>query len=107
MHERKQVMNDLSDAFIALPGGFGTLEELLETLTWGQLGIHAKPIGLLDPTGHFYCLRRFLDQSVAEGFLSLEHLKFLLSDSDPDRLLDALERHKVPQVTRWLDSRET
>lgn len=90
MHARKATMAELSDAFIALPGGFGTLEELFEALTWTQLGLHAKPCGLLDAEGYFGHLARFLAHSVTEGFVSHRNLEHLAIDSDPSRLLDAM-----------------
>lgn len=90
MHERKALMADLSDAFIALPGGFGTLDELCEILTWRQLGLHAKPIGLLDVEGFFTPLAAAFDHAVSEGFVRPEHRGMLLRDEDPGRLLDIL-----------------
>jgi hypothetical protein len=90
MHERKAVMAARADAFVALPGGFGTLEELTETLTWAQLGLHARPVGLLDPTGYFDDLRRFVDRMVAEGFLPAACRDLLRVGGDPDDLLDRL-----------------
>ena len=90
MHERKQKMADLADAFIAMPGGFGTVDELAEVLTWAQLGIHRKPCGLLD-VGHFFePLLRFFDQAVIDGFIRPEHRELLLVDESPERLLDRL-----------------
>jgi uncharacterized protein (TIGR00730 family) len=88
MHERKAEMAALSDGFIALPGGVGTLDELFETFTWAQLGIHAKPFGLLDSDGYYENLIRFLDHAVAEGFVRGAHRDLLLVDSDPAALLD-------------------
>jgi uncharacterized protein (TIGR00730 family) len=107
MHERKALMNELSDAFIALPGGLGTLEELFEVLTWLQLGLHQKPIGLFDATHYFASLREFLAHSVRERFVRAEHAALLLSESDPDRLLDALAAWQAPPLPKWLDRRET
>lgn len=92
MHERKALMNQLSDAFIALPGGIGTLEELFEMLTWRQLGYHDKPLGLLNGSGFYDGLIRFLDHQVQEGFLQPAHRALLLEASDPVILLDQLRR---------------
>ena len=92
MHERKALMADLADVFVVLPGGMGTLDETCEILTWAQLGLHAKPCGLLDVEGYFQPLITFLDHSVTEGFLRPEHRGFLTVDEDPDQLLDRLGR---------------
>ncbi|MGA1607728.1 MAG: TIGR00730 family Rossman fold protein [Planctomycetota bacterium] len=91
MHERKAKMAELADAFIALPGGFGTLEEIFEVLTWTQLGIHAKPCGLLDVDGYFGALQEFLDRTVQEGFVAPKNRAHLVVESDADALLTALE----------------
>lgn len=90
MHERKQKMADLSDMFIAMPGGVGTLEELFEVLTWGQLGIHGKECGLLNTRGYRDLLLSFLEYSVTEGFIGSERLKALAVESDPAALLARL-----------------
>lgn len=90
MHERKATMAQLADAFIALPGGMGTLEELSEILTWAQLDIHAKPIGLLNEDGYYDHLLRFLDHAVAEGFLRPAHRDLLIVRDDVAQLLDAV-----------------
>ena len=90
MHQRKSQMADLSDGFIALPGGIGTMEGFFEILTWGQLGIHRKPSGLLNVAGYFDELIKFLDHAVAEGFLAQEHRAAILVESDPKRLLERL-----------------
>jgi uncharacterized protein (TIGR00730 family) len=90
MHERKQKMADLSDGFVALPGGFGTLDETAEVLTWRQLGLHGKPCGLLDVAGFFAPLLRFFDHAVDEGFVAAEQRRLLITDDDPARLLDRL-----------------
>jgi len=90
MHDRKALMADLSDAFLALPGGFGTLEELFEVVTWQQLRIHSKPCGLLNTCGYFDDLLRFLDRAVAEDFLHASHRERVLVDDDPARLIDRL-----------------
>lgn len=107
MHERKSLMSDLSDAVVALPGGLGTLEELFEMLTWAQLGIHAKPCGLLNVSGYYDAMLAFLDHSVAEGFIDPVHRSLLLLDEDPGRLLDAMDAFILPPVTQWLDSKSS
>ena len=91
MHERKALMAELSDAFIAAPGGLGTLDELFEILTWRQLGFHAKPCGLLDVNGYFDSLLCFLDVSVKEGFVRAEHRQLLMFSERPEDLIDQLE----------------
>jgi uncharacterized protein (TIGR00730 family) len=107
MHERKALMAELADAFVALPGGIGTLEELFEVFTWAQLGIHAKPLGLLDVAGYYRPLVAFLDHSVAEGFLREETRTMLAVDDDFDALLDSLERWKPISIHKWIDLDET
>ena len=103
MHERKAKMNELSDAFVALPGGMGTLEELSEILTWAQLGLHAKPCGLLDVEGYYRPLVAYFNHAVAEGFLRPEHRQLVLVDGDVESLLGAFERYEPPPVRRWID----
>lgn len=107
MHERKSLMADRADAFVALPGGFGTLDELFEILTWGQLGIHRKPVGLLDVNGFFAPLVGWLDGVVAAGLLKPKHRDLLLvSDSAPD-LLGRLAAYRPPApTTKWADPAE-
>jgi uncharacterized protein (TIGR00730 family) len=90
MHERKAVMSELSDAALALPGGLGTFEEVLEAATWSQLGIDAKPCGLLNVRGYYEPLVRMLDSGVEQGFLTPQHRDIVLVDDDPERLLDRL-----------------
>lgn len=90
MHERKMTMATLADAFVALPGGFGTLDELFEILAWAQLGIHTKPVGMLDVGGFFDPLMEFLDRAAASGFLRLPHREFIIVDAEPEQLLDKL-----------------
>src|SRR5512147_1005658 len=107
MHARKARMARLSDAFLAMPGGIGTLEELFEVLTWGYLGIHAKPTGLLDVGGYWQPLIRLLDHAVEEGFLRPAHRKLVVVDRSPARLLERLARHQVPAATRWIDESQT
>lgn len=96
LSERKTLMAEYSDAFIALPGGLGTLDETAEMLTWAQLGIHAKPVGLLDCAGFFRPLLAFVAQMAAQGFLQAEEREYLLVEEDPDRLLDALAAYQPP-----------
>lgn len=104
MHERKALMAAKSDAFIAMPGGFGTFEELFEVVTWGQLGIHQKPMGLLDVEGYFDALLALVDRGVEEDFIPRTHRDLLCADPDPRRLLDRLERYQVPDLGRkWAD----
>lgn len=105
MHERKARMAELADAFVALPGGMGTLDEFAEILTWAQLGLHAKPCGLLDVAGYWRPLVAFFDHAVAEGFIRPEHRRFVVSAERCDALLDALEQHSPPAVQRWIDDR--
>ena len=100
MHERKALMADLSDAFIAMPGGFGTLDELCEILTWSQLGLHAKPIGLLNVAGYFDSFLAFADHAVREGFLKLEHRQLLRVNDDPGALLTELQFTSNPPDLR-------
>jgi uncharacterized protein (TIGR00730 family) len=105
MHQRKARMADLADGFLALPGAFGTADELFEILTWAQLGLHAKPIGLLNVAGYFDALRAWLDHAVREGFLRPAHCQLLLEEEDPDRLLDRLEQYRpISEVPKWIDA---
>lgn len=102
MHARKAMMADLSDAFIALPGGFGTFEELFEAITWTQLGLHRKPCGLLN-AGEFYTpLVVFIDQAVSEGFIKPVHRASIVVDDNPERLLDSLAAITLPDVPKWI-----
>ncbi len=103
MHERKALMAARADAFIALPGGLGTLEELFEVLTWGQLGLHGKPCALLNVAGYFDPLIAFLDGAVARGFVQPRHRDMLLIDTDPVRLLDRIAGYVPPAVEKWLE----
>lgn len=103
MHERKAAMADAADAFIALPGGFGTFDELCEILTWAQLGIHQKPIGLLDTLGFFSQLTTFFDFVLQQGFLRPEHRALLMEDRDPTMLLDRMQQWQPVNVAKWAD----
>lgn len=107
MHERKAKMAELADAFLALPGGMGTLEELSEILTWAQLGLHVKPCGVLDVGGYYRPLVAYFDHAVQEGFLRPEHRRLVLSGDDPEALLDAFARYEPPLVQRWIDAGTT
>jgi uncharacterized protein (TIGR00730 family) len=103
MHERKALMADLSDAFVALPGGVGTLEELFEVYTWNQLGLHAKPLGLFNVRGYYDGLARFLDHAVAERFVTPQHRAMLLVAEELDELLDGLQGWQPPRQPKWID----
>jgi len=103
MHERKALMADLSDAFIALPGGLGTLDETFEMLTWTQLGYHRKPSALLDVNGYFGQLAAFLDHAVEERFVTAAHRGMLIIERDPDAVLDRLATAALPNVSKWMD----
>jgi hypothetical protein len=105
MHERKAVMAELSDGFVAIPGGIGTLEELFEIWTWAQLGLHAKPCGVLDAGNYFRDLLSFLDHLVHEGFLRAEHRAMLLTAPTGPELLDLLAGYRPPTVEKWIDRR--
>jgi uncharacterized protein (TIGR00730 family) len=107
MHERKALMAELSDAFVALPGGIGTLEELFEVYTWAQLGIHDKPIGLLDVAGYFEPLVAFLDHAVQERFLRPETRTLLAVRDDLESLLAALENYEAVMMQKWIDLDQT
>lgn len=101
MHERKSLMAVLSDGFIAMPGGFGTLEEIVEVITWGQLGFHEKPCGLLNVGGYFDHLLAFLDHAAAQGFLHPEHRHMLLVADTPAGLLRQFESYTPPTIEKW------
>jgi uncharacterized protein (TIGR00730 family) len=103
MHERKALMAELADGFVAVPGGIGTLEELIEVFTWSQLGIHAKPCGVLDAEGFYDGLSAFLDHMVAEGFLRAPHRAGMLSEREPEALLERLAAWRPAAVGKWLE----
>lgn len=102
MHERKSMMAALSDAFIALPGGFGTLEELIEIVTWGQLRFHEKPCGVLNVNGYFDKLLAFLDHMQAEDFLKAENRAMLMADHSATGLIHQFEQYAPPATEKWL-----
>ncbi|MBT8091957.1 MAG: TIGR00730 family Rossman fold protein [Gammaproteobacteria bacterium] len=101
MHARKTMMAALSDGFIAMPGGYGTLEEIIEMVTWGQLKFHDKPCGLLNVDGYFDHFLSFLDHANAEGFLRAENRRMLLHDTTPAGLVQQFERYTAPRVNKW------
>lgn len=107
MHERKAMMAELSDAFVALPGGIGTLEELFEAWTWAQLGLHAKPCGLLNVAGFFDGLSRFLEHVRAEGFLRAQDRNLLLIEESATRLLSAIRNYVAPATTKLIDAKSS
>lgn len=102
MHERKSMMFDLSDGFIGLPGGFGTIEEVTELLTWSQLGLHKKPCGIVNINGYFNFLLSFFDLAVTEGFMKQEHRDMLLTEESPAALLNKFHAYKAPSVEKWV-----
>ncbi len=106
MHERKALMADLSDGFIAMPGGAGTLEEIFEIWTWGQLGHHAKPIGFLNVAGYYDKLFAFLDHQSDERFMHRNHRDMLLVEREPGRLLDSFAAYSAPDVEKWISPAE-
>ncbi len=106
MHERKALMFDLADGFVALPGGLGTLEELFEILTWLQLGLHTKPAGILDVAGYFAPLVALLDQAVREGFVQDKHRRLVLVDDRAESLLERMRAFEPPDIERWIEADE-
>jgi len=107
MHQRKRLMADLSDAFIALPGGLGTLEEIFEIWTWAQLGMHEKPVGFLDVRGYYAPLMTFLDGAVEERFVREEIRRIAIVESQPEALLRRFTEYRPPAVAKWIDREET
>ncbi len=107
MHERKALMSGLSDGFIAMPGGAGTLEEFFEVWTWEQLGEHSKPCGLLNVAGYYDPMLSFLDHMVTQGFLSEEHRAMVLVEREPEPLLERLSDYSPPDTPKWLSPSET
>ncbi|HEX4917919.1 MAG TPA: TIGR00730 family Rossman fold protein [Limnobacter sp.] len=104
MHERKALMAELSDGFLALPGGLGTFEELFEILTWGQLSFHQKPVGLLNVAAYYDGLLKFLDHAQQQGFVRPVHRAMLMASNDAVALLDSFHAYRSPAVTKWVDS---
>lgn len=107
MHGRKSLMAELSDAFVGLPGGYGTFEELFEIITWAQLGIHHKPIGLLNVAGYFDPLVALVHHAVEQQFIKPEHRELIVVEADPGSLLRRLAEHRMPVVQPWLGLAET
>jgi uncharacterized protein (TIGR00730 family) len=102
MHDRKALMAELADGFVALPGGFGTIEEFFEVLTWGQLGMHQKPCALLDVGGYYERLLEFLDYATSERFLNPVHRSSILVAADARTLLSDFEKYRAPSVSKWI-----
>jgi uncharacterized protein (TIGR00730 family) len=107
MHERKAMMADLADGFIALPGGWGTLEEFFEVLTWAQLGLHQKPCGLLNVRGFFDGLLSFIEHSIDERFVNREYRSMIIVSSSPDSLLERFDQYVPSAVPKWIDAAAT
>ncbi|TYA74196.1 LOG family protein [Seonamhaeicola marinus] len=103
MHERKTKMNELCDGVIALPGGFGTLEELFEMLTWGQLGLHKKPIGILNVNGYYDDLVNLLNTMVEKGLLKSINRQMLLVSDNVNELIDKMKNYQAPEVGKWIN----
>lgn len=104
MHERKAMMAELADAFIALPGGIGTLEEFFEMWTWAQLGMHRKPCALFNAAGYYDALLEFLDRSVAEKFVRAVHRQMVIVEGEAETLLDRIAAYEAPQVVKWVNA---
>ena len=107
MHERKAMMSELSQGFVALPGGTGTLEEFFEVLTWAQLGEHGKPCGLLNIAGYYDPLLVVFDHMVDRGFLNEKHRAMVLVETEPTAMLAKFEEYRPPKIAKWIDSSET
>ena len=108
MHERKAMMTELSDAFIAMPGGFGTLEEMMETITWGQLGIHRKPVGLLNVASYYDPLIAMIDRAIEEGFVLPRYRNLFVASSGVDELFDLMRKFQpLEGVVKWIEMSET
>jgi uncharacterized protein (TIGR00730 family) len=102
MHKRKTKMFELSDGFIALPGGFGTIEETTELLTWAQLGLNKKPCGIINVNGYFDKLLEFFDRGVTDGFIKIEHREMLIVEDSPGSLLDRFDNYNAPNIGKWI-----
>jgi uncharacterized protein (TIGR00730 family) len=107
MHERKALMAELADGFIALPGGWGTLDEFFETLTWAQLGLHGKPCGVLNVNGYFDGLLSFIEHSIEQGFVRPEHRSMILASTSPGALLDMFTTYRAPVFEKWIETRSS
>jgi uncharacterized protein (TIGR00730 family) len=107
MHERKALMAELSDGFIAMPGGWGTFDEFCEILTWAQLGLHRKPCGILNVEGYYDPLLKMFDHSVAEGFLKPEYRTIVIAASVPEELIAKMQSYRAPSLDRWIEESET
>ncbi|NNJ66070.1 MAG: TIGR00730 family Rossman fold protein [Xanthomonadales bacterium] len=107
MHQRKAKMAELSDGFVALPGGWGTIEEIFEMLTWAQLGFHEKPCGLLNVAAYFDPLFTFLERAIEQRFVKEDHRPMMMMDSNPAALLDRFSDYRAPRVRKWLGPEET
>jgi hypothetical protein len=107
MHERKTLMYDLADGFVALPGGLGTLEEICEILTWAQLGLHQKPCGFLNVEGYFDPLLKFLDRTVERRFTKEKHRALIQVAETPEELLKRFEAFRAPKLDKWIQPGET
>jgi uncharacterized protein (TIGR00730 family) len=103
MHERKALMADLADGFIAMPGGWGTFDEFCEILTWAQLGLHRKPCGVLNVEGYYDPLLAMFDHSVAEGFLKAAYRPMVITSTDPEELVAKMQAYRGPALDRWID----
>ncbi|MBD3676126.1 MAG: TIGR00730 family Rossman fold protein [Planctomycetaceae bacterium] len=106
MHERKALMEEMSNGFIALPGGLGTFEELFEILTWSQLGLHRKNVGLLNVRGYFDPLLQQVNHAIAEGFVKEDNRDLFVVSNEPGELLDLMDQHELPEVKRWMTDEE-
>lgn len=107
MHARKTLMAELADGFVALPGGIGTMEEIFESWTWGQLGLHRKPCGLLNVAGYYDSLIAFLDHAAGEQFVRPDQRRMLVVESEPGVLLDRLAMYTPPEISKWVELGET
>ena len=106
MHERKAMMADLADAFLTLPGGFGTWDEFCEALTWSQLGLQKKACAFLNVEGYYDALLAMTQRAAEDGFIRPEHCELLLVDTDPERIIERLQNYEVPYVPKWVDRKE-